>query len=268
MDKLQAYTLFSSSKGNCAYIKYGKTELLIDAGASAKQINTSLQALGTDLSNIRGIFVSHEHSDHTRGLQVISKRLHIPIYTDPDCMNLIGINAPDAEGCLVPTYAGDRVEMDGLKILIYPTPHDSLRSFCYRIETERDSLGFATDIGHVSEAVQDALFGCDSVLVESNHDRTMLQNGPYPPMLKRRIAGDRGHLSNYACSCLAPVLARCGTRSIVLGHLSETNNTPRTAYEETRARLADYGVKLCGESFAGDVKLQVAAVQEITQITL
>ncbi len=268
MDRLQAYTLFSSSRGNCAYIKYGKTELLIDAGASAKQINSSLNSLGTDITNIRGIFVSHEHSDHTKGLQVISRRLHIPIYTDPDCMNLIGINAPEAESCLVPTLAGDSVEMDGLKIHIYPTPHDSMRSFCYRIETERETLGFATDIGHISEAVQDALFGCDCVLVESNHDLGMLEHGPYHPTLKRRIASDRGHLSNYACSCLAPVLARCGTRSIVLGHLSETNNTPRLAFTETREKLAEYGVKLCGESFAGDVKLQVAAVQEITQITL
>lgn len=266
-DKLTAYTLFSSSSGNCTYIKHGKTELLLDAGASAKQIETALSAMGTSLRNIRGIFVSHEHGDHTKGLQTISKKLHIPIYTDPVCMELIGVKAPDAEDCLCPTFAGDSVEMDGLRVTVYPSPHDSARSFCYRFETDRESLGFATDIGHISDAVQDALFGCDYVVAESNYDEDMLKYGPYPAVLKQRIAAKRGHLSNRECACLAPVLARCGTKSLVLAHLSETNNTPRAAYTACREKLAEYGVSLCGEGLAGDLLLQVASPTQPVKIT-
>ncbi len=266
-NKLTAYTLCSSSSGNCTYIKHGDTELLLDAGATARQIDASLKALGSGICNIRGIFVSHEHSDHTKGLQTLSKNLHIPIYTDPKCMALIAIKAPAAEDCLCPTYAGDIIEMDGLRISVYPTPHDSARSFCYRFETDKESLGFATDIGHISDAVQDALFGCDYVVAESNYDEEMLEYGPYPAFLKERIASKRGHLSNKDCASLAPVLAGCGTKSLVLAHLSETNNTPRQAFTACRDRLAEYGVSLCGESLAGDMLLQVASPTQAVKIT-
>lgn len=127
-------------------------------------------------------------------------------------------------------------------------------------------MGYATDIGHVSEGVQDALFGCDAVLVESNHDLTMLENGPYTPSLKKRIAGKNGHLSNSSCACLAPVLARCGTRSIVLAHLSETNNTPQKAYSASRDKLREYGVTIAGETFAADLRLAVAEPKRIVTI--
>ncbi len=266
-EKLIAYTLFSSSDGNCTYIKYGDTELLLDAGASAKQINTALNGLGSDLTKIRGIFVSHEHSDHTKGLQVVCKKLHIPVYTDPACMALVSMKSPAAEECLCPTFAGDCVEMDGLRITVYPTPHDSVRSFCYRFETERESLGFATDMGHVSDAVQDALFGCDYVVAESNYDEDMLKFGFYPQILKNRIASKNGHLSNSACACLATVLARCGTKSLVLAHLSKNNNSPRVAFDTCKQTLTEYGVSLCGEGLAGDMRLQVASPCSPVKIT-
>ena len=106
--------------------------------------------------------------------------------------------------------------------------------------------------------MQDAVFGCDGVVIESNYDDDMLRNGPYSAVLKSRIAGRRGHLSNAECACLAPVLARCGTRSIVLGHLSETNNTPELAYKASREKLREYNITIAGETFAADVRLQVA----------
>ncbi len=268
MNKLRAYTLFSSSKGNSTYVCYGKDSFLIDAGASMKGIGDAIESIGGALSGVRGIFVSHEHSDHTKGLEVISKKHGIPIYTDPKCMELIGISAPTAEEQLIPTLAGDIVHIGDIQITVYPTPHDSIRSFCYRIETPAGSLGYATDIGHISDEVQDALFGCDSVLIESNHDTELLKLGPYPSFLKARIAGQRGHLSNAACACLVPVLARCGTRSVTLAHLSETNNTPKLAFEASKARLKECNVSLCGEDFAGDLRLQVAAVSAVTEITI
>ncbi len=266
--KLRAYTLFSSSKGNSTYIEYGSDRLLIDAGASARQIAASLACLNSGLSALNAVFLSHEHSDHTKGLQTISKQYGLPIYTDPLCMQLVAVNSPNAYDMLVPVEAGDTVYIGDIKVEIFPTPHDSVRSFCYRITAGDESLGFATDIGHISDAVQDAVFGCDYVVIESNYDETMLTNGPYPAMLKRRIAGKKGHLSNELCACLAPVLARCGTKSIVLAHLSETNNTPKLAYDTTREKLLEYGVSIAGEVFAADLKLQVAHPCGIVEVTV
>lgn len=266
--KLKAYSLFSSSKGNCSLISCGKDAFLIDAGVSCKRIEEALSALGAHAAELRGIFISHEHSDHTQGLATLSKRYSLPIYTAPECMDLISMTAPEVEGHLQPTVAGDRVYIGDIRVTVYPTPHDSVRSFCYRIESEGGSLGYATDIGHISDEVQDAIFGCDSVFIESNHDKELLATGPYPQFLKKRIAGSHGHLSNEACSHIVPVLARCGTRCITLAHLSDTNNTPDLAYKESRDRLKDYGVTLVGEAFAGDLKLQVAAPGAIVGITL
>lgn len=266
--RLRAYSLFSSSSANSSLICYGGDAFLIDAGASCKQIENSVTALGYSLGSLRGVFVSHEHSDHTKGLAVLTKRYGLPIYTASECMDVISVTAPSAERDFVPTVGGDTVYIGDIKVTVYPTPHDSVRSFCYRIETPHGSLGYATDIGHISDEVQDALFGCDSVFIESNHDKELLRSGPYPAFLKQRIGGQRGHLSNEACACIAPVLAKCGTRSITLAHLSETNNTPKLAYGESRCRLLEYGVSLCGESFAGDLRLQVAPVAEIREITI
>lgn len=266
--KLKAYTLFSSSKGNSTYIEYGGDGFLIDAGVSARRLQAALSALGTGLERIRAIFVSHEHTDHIKGLQAISKSFAVPVYTDPLCLELVGESCPAAVERFVPASAGDTVAVGDLKVEIFPTPHDSVRSFCYRISAGGESLGFATDIGHISEAVQDAVFGCENVVIEANYDDEMLKNGPYSAALKRRIAGQRGHLSNELCACLAPVLARCGTKSIVLAHLSETNNTPDTAYAAVRGKLREYGVTLAGETFAADLKLQVARPDGAVQITL
>ncbi len=264
--RLKAYTLFSSSSGNCAYVEYGKDKLLVDAGASAKAINDALLSLGTSLSDIKGILVSHEHYDHVKGLQTISKKYRIPIYTSEKCMSYIGIKNPEAEPFLSETEAGDRISIGDIGINVYPTPHDSVRSFCYRIEAGDTVLGYATDIGHISDEVQDAVFGCNAVVIESNHDLDMLKYGPYNAALKQRIMGKKGHLSNSSCACLAPVLVRCGTQSIVLAHLSETNNTPRLAYDASSEKLREYGITIAGETFAADVRLKVADVKGIVTI--
>lgn len=264
--RLKAYTLFSSSKGNCTYVEYGEDRMLIDAGVSCRLISSALSSVGADIRAIDAVFVSHEHSDHTKGLQVLSKRCRLPIYTDALCMQLIAVGCPEAQEHLVPVEAGDTVYIGDIKVEIFPTSHDSVRSFCYRITAGDSCLGFATDTGCVSEEVQNAVFGCDGVVIESNYDEEMLQNGPYCAFLKKRIAGKRGHLSNGECACLAPVLARCGTRSIVLAHLSETNNTPALAYSASRGKLREYGFTIAGETFAADLRLQVAKPAGIVEI--
>ena len=136
-----------------------------------------------------------------------------------------------------------------MHIRSFSTPHDSRGSVGYRIETgegdERFTVGYATDIGYVSDEVREGLTGCDAVILESNHDPEMLETGPYPADLKRRIASRRGHLSNPVCAAFAAELCEQGTKYLMLAHLSRENNTPDTAYEAAFGSIADEHVKLC-----------------------
>lgn len=263
---IKVFTLFSSSKGNCTYIKYGSDEILIDAGASATAIEASLSSLGSSLSNIKGILVTHEHSDHVKGLEVISKRFHVPVYMSEKSEALVSINAPTAADNAVLIDSGDELVLGDIGVKVFDTPHDSVKSLCFRIELGNKTLGFATDLGHVSDSVQDAVFGADGVIIESNHDEAMLRNGPYPYHLKERILGKNGHLSNSSCAALLPALVRCGAKGIVLAHLSENNNTPFLAYRQSAEMLRSYGVKLSGEEFAADACLRVAEVKSPTEL--
>lgn len=264
--EIKVFTLFSSSKGNCTYIKYGSDELLIDAGASAKAIEASLSSLGSSLSKIRGILITHEHSDHVKGLETISKHHHIPVYISDKSEALVSLNSPTVSDNAVLIDAGDELVLGDIGVKVFKTPHDSVNSLCFRVEMGNKTLGFATDLGHVSDGVQDAVFGADGVIIESNHDEAMLRNGPYPYHLKERILGKNGHLSNSSCAALLPALVRCGARGILLAHLSENNNTPFLAYKQSAEMLRSYGVKLSGEEFAADACLGVAEVKSPTEL--
>ena len=237
-----AYTLFSSSKGNAVYIRCAENEILIDAGTCAKSIQTALRSIGTDIKNIQAILVTHEHSDHIRGIPVIAKKYHIPVHiTDPSAAKLSSLLAyPSVLISHSPLY---ELQIGRLHIHSFLTPHDSNMSVGYTVElniddTRKIRIAIATDIGHISEDIRRELIGCDYVLLESNHDREMLIAGNYPYMLKQRILSPRGHLSNDDCAEMLCELAQSGTRHVLLGHLSEKNNTPVLAYSCCRAKLA------------------------------
>ncbi len=256
---LRAYMLYSSSKGNVAYVKCGSDEILIDAGVSARRICKSLDDLGTSIKNIRAIFITHEHSDHIGGLQTISKYFNIPVYAPYLCAKYIADFQPATSEHLHSNDAGGCVELDNMRIHTVATPHDSLASVGFRIELGNKSFGYATDIGYLSTEVAEMLDGCDYVVVESNHDVEMLRQGIYPYYLKQRILGKRGHLSNSDCADFLPELVESGARTIVLAHLSENNNRPQIAYGECRGRLAACGISVTSNGTCGDVCLSVAA---------
>lgn len=240
--KLCAYTLFSSSKGNATYVCYGDDEILIDAGMSAKAINTSLESIGTSLERIGAIFITHEHSDHVRGLPVIAKKYNIPIHvTAPSAKKLLARMGGTGEIHIHEPVFEHRIG----KILVqsFITPHDSEMSVGYRLSLGDATLAVATDIGYVSEDIRRALSGADYVLLESNHDREMLIYGDYPYTLKQRILSRHGHLSNDDCAEFVSALAEGGTRRVLLGHLSENNNTPERAYSCCRDRLTSQNIK-------------------------
>ena len=246
MEKARIYTLFSSSKGNCTYIKYGEDEILIDCGASARAIECSLKLLGSSLNSISAIFITHEHTDHIGGIATITKNHNIPIYAPEASCGCIYERMPP-EKPIIPLVAGKAVELKSLAVCPIPTPHDARGSVGFRIRAGEEKIGYFTDIGHLSENVLRGLSGCERVVIESNHDIEMLKCGDYPYSLKQRILGERGHLSNELCARLLPHLASHGTRSFMLAHLSEENNTAETAYNESLASLESNGYDVNNE---------------------
>lgn len=262
-----ACTLFSSSKGNCTYIKNGGEEFLVDAGVSIKSIEGALATLGTTLGNIRCIFITHEHSDHIKGVVNAMKKFGITVYAPFMARAAMQRLDPITEE-IIPFDDGLAADICLTETAVTPfrTPHDAEGSVCYRFDFGSSMLGFATDIGHVSRNVENCLIGCDAVVIESNYDPSMLKNGSYPAHLKKRISGNYGHLSNPDCASFVPRLANSGAVSVVLAHLSEENNIPSLAYAEVSGALTAAGIEICKNDRPGDVSLSVAPKAGICRI--
>lgn len=248
-------SLFSSSSGNCTYIGSAKGGVLIDAGVSAKQINLKLDCIGVSPADIGAIFVTHEHSDHVRGLRVFASKNSIPVYATQgtvEALKASGVANGSFEITAIDSFG---IECNDQLIVPFKTSHDSAQSCGYVITTSDDrKIAVATDTGVITDEIKKAVTGCDLILAESNHDVGMLRNGNYPYMLKRRILSDVGHLSNIDCSKFITELVKNGTTRIVLGHLSKENNIPELAYQTSKSALdcvgavqfKDYILKVAG----------------------
>ena len=237
-------SLYSSSSGNCTYIGSSRGGILIDVGVSAKRTAEALNEIGVDPSEIGGIFVTHEHWDHVNGVRVFAQRHGIKVYASEGTlagMDNLGVLTEKVNANVIP-YSG--IEVCGMQIKPFRTPHDTAESTGFSIVTpDSKRIAVATDIGCITEDIMDAVNGCDLILLESNHDVRMLQMGPYPHSLKQRILSpDRGHLSNDDCAAAAVKLAESGTTRFVLGHLSKENNNPYLAFETTRAAMRMAGM--------------------------
>lgn len=231
--------LFSGSTGNSYYIGSRSAGVLIDAGRSARQLDGMLHSCNIDPLAIHAILLTHEHSDHISGLQVFAKKYRIPVYGSTGTLIALGEKLTGVEAHV----AEDGMELAGMEITPFHTMHDCAEPLGYRIRTEDDrTLGFATDLGALSDVVKEHLLGADTVVIESNHDRDMLRHGGYPIYLKQRILSDHGHLANDACAAFLPTLAKSGTRRFLLAHISRENNTPGLARETALAALAQAGL--------------------------
>lgn len=262
MSDIRFLTLYSGSDGNSTYISCGDTQILVDAGKSAKTLCSALNGIGTDISNISAIFITHEHTDHVSALEVISKKHRIPIHIMDesakrfDCPSFCWIHnnlvRHETEFC---------EDVGNMKISCFRTPHDSRMSVGYRIEIQDENrvrtLGVATDIGYVSSEVVCGLRGCEAVVLESNHDPDMLRDCRYPADLKRRISSRRGHLSNNDSAVLALRLAEGGTRGFILAHISKESNCPSLALDEYICSLGRENVEILAASHECPTELTI-----------
>ena len=230
-------TLASGSKGNCIYVSAGDQAVLIDCGLSAKQALLRLEAKGLSPHSIKAIIITHEHTDHVRGVRVLSKRLRIPALAT----GATWAATKDKDAVRhVPMSAGRSLEMAGIKVHPFSVSHDAADPVGLVLSAGGVSLGVATDLGAPTRLVRHHLSGCAALVLEHNHDTQMLAEGSYPPWLKQRVRSAQGHLSNDQGAELLAELAHQGLKQVVLAHLSEQNNRPELA-----RRAAQDGLSGC-----------------------
>ena len=223
------YPLFSSSSGNSHFIGTPDGGILIDAGVSCRRLVAALRLNGIQPEAVRAVFITHDHTDHIGGLKTFESCFGAPVYASRVTLRKLlgkGLLPPE---CKCGESDGG-VDADGFYVTSYKTPHDAEGSVGYKIHTpDGKTCCVCTDLGHVTAEIHSELRGSDLVLIESNYDESMLRNGSYPFILKKRIASDYGHLSNIDSSREVCSLIESGTRRIILGHLSRENNTPIVA---------------------------------------
>ena len=244
-------TLYSGSTGNAAYLETPHARILIDAGKCTRTLLGSLKSIGVGIETIDAIFITHDHTDHVGALEVLTKKHAIPVHMLYKSALRYRSTQPEALCQCLQMYQSAEdlcVTVGNVTVSAFPTPHDSRDSMGFRITVSAEDgehlIGYATDIGYVSEAIKKGLRGCEAVVLESNHDEEMLKNGLYPYDLKVRILSRKGHLSNRDCADFACELYESGMRHLLLAHLSEHNNVPDIAYDETSCALAGLPVNL------------------------
>lgn len=245
---LSVCPLASGSKGNAYWIEAGGTAILVDAGISLRQLTRRVAEIGRDIREVDHVFVSHEHGDHVRALGQMLKHHRPVIWASRGTLHALRGTFP--EGAKVRMMNGRIEEAGAFSVKTMAVSHDAAEPLALRFESAMGSVSVATDLGVWDDTVARFLGGADVLVCEANHDPQMLQSGPYPYVLKRRVASARGHLSNEDGARLAREAVRLGTRRLILAHLSETNNSPSLALDVFHETLDGDG---------GGVKLDVAA---------
>ena len=258
-------SIASGSSGNCIYAGTDQSHILIDAGISGKKIEEGLYSMDLKAEDIQGILITHEHLDHIKGLGVMARRYGIPMYgtagtieymLSHDCIGkvddgLFHIIRPEEDFII-----GD------MTIQAISTSHDAADPVAYRLKKQQKSMAVITDLGTYDDSLVDKLKGLDVLLLEANHDIHMLQAGGYPYYLKRRILGDKGHLSNELSGQLLGRLLHNQFKHVLLGHLSQENNFPELAFETVKLE-----VTLGDNPYKGsDFPMQVASRDEVSPL--
>ena len=239
-------SLYSGSSGNSSVVRCGEHYLIVDMGKGVRTTTAALKALGLAVSDCDGILVTHEHSDHIKGVGILSRKYHVPIYANDRTWQAMERSLGNiAPGNRRVFESGETFYIGNAGIMPYRISHDAAEPVGYRVYYGGHSVATATDIGVFTKKTLEALSGTDIVLLESNHDIDMLHaNDHYSAQLKARILGRYGHLSNEACGEALLQLYQTGVRHAVLGHLSHENNTPELAMSTVCGVLRAHGLEL------------------------
>ena len=233
--------LASGSRGNACYVETDNARVLIDAGLSGREIERRLDIVGEGAAELTALIVTHEHSDHIKGAGVLSRRYNIPVYMNRKTYE----SGRNTLGKLLRKeiiQTGQHFEIEDLKVETFTKCHDAADPVGLVLSLNGVSLGLVTDLGKSTSLVEDRLQGCRALVMEFNHDPEMLDKGPYPPYLKRRIKGRDGHLSNEQGGELLRKLCHENLGKVVLAHLSEQNNHPEKAYKQAAEVLGKCGL--------------------------
>ncbi|MCQ2086377.1 MAG: MBL fold metallo-hydrolase [archaeon] len=248
---VEVHVLASGSDGNCTVVRYEGNALMIDSGLSFRATKSLMAVNGIDERELKGILVTHEHIDHIRSVQVVSKKLNLPIICNQNTFDAshFGDNPHVRISMMNP------LGIIGVKVTALPTSHDAVEPCAYFVEAENKKVLVATDMGRVTCQIERALLDADVALVESNYDRDMLETGPYPYLLKRRIDSDKGHLCNITSGEIIKKTITDRRRKIFLAHLSKKNNTPDIARETVSNISGIRRMDLDCLEFKGDTRI-------------
>lgn len=246
--------LASGSKGNCLFVGTENTRVLIDAGLSAAATASRLEEIGIDLKSIQAILITHEHTDHIRGLPQLADKYKIPVLANAETAK--GIYAALSMRPRFKIFTtGETFQFGDLNVHPFSIPHDTLDPVAFAIQSGDVKLGICADLGHVTSMVLKQLEGCDVLYLEANHQVSMVHSCARPQVYKQRVLSKQGHLSNEECAHALSVLAHRGLKHVYLAHLSSECNAPEVA------------LKVVGEKNPG-VELSIAYQDKISKVTL
>ena len=252
---LAVCVLASGSRGNAVYVSDGETDILVDAGIAANDIIRRLRSKGLRPENLDGIVVSHEHTDHVRGVGVLSRKFDLPVYMTRKTSDAIGSQTGRLHDAVF-FSRGETFQLKTLTIHPFSISHDAEDPAGFTVSQNGTKIGIATDLGVATSVVKTHLQSCTLLILEANHDAEMLTHGPYPWPLKQRINSRVGHLSNEAAKNLLNEVQHDRLVHVVLAHLSEINNTPQKALTEVSQAITRCNAQIdvamqdvCGELF-------------------
>lgn len=255
-------SIASSSSGNCIYVGTDNTHILIDAGISGKRLKAGLEVISLAPDQVDGILITHEHSDHIKGLGVFSRKYKIPIYTTKLTQGKIlssGLTGIIDETLFREITPDKDFIINDMIIHPFNTSHDAVQPVCYTFKNNNKKISVVTDLGCYDSYITENLKDSNVLFVESNHDIDMLKKGNYPAYLKKRILSDKGHLSNEMSGSLITEVFNGNLKYVLLGHLSRENNQPQIAYKSVSTKLSGYKAECIP-----DIELIVSEREEIT----
>lgn len=255
-------SLYSGSTGNSLFLQSDNTNILIDAGESAKKIVQALNNINVDINDIDAILVTHEHSDHVKSLGTLSQKYDIPVYANLDTWNAMPKQKEKIKNNenIKSFNINETFNINDIEINPFSIPHDAANPCGFNFYYKKYKMSVATDIGHMTNNIIENLENSSFILLESNYDNNILKCSRYPYSLKQRISGPNGHLSNDLAGKTISYLKKTGLKTAILGHLSKENNFPELAYKTVVEELINNSID------ENDINISVATRYKSTPL--